>query len=414
MPATKVWNRDFFILWQGQLVSFLGDVVYSIGLGFWILQTTGSTALMGALLAASAIPRVFAAPFAGVIVDRADRKWLMIAMDVLRAVAVLLVALAAFSQRLRTWMVFGAGVTIGLGGAVFSPSVSSILPDIVPRDRLVQANASYSLISTGSGVVGNSAGGFVFQLFGAPVLFLVNGLSYLVSSVTLFFIRVPRHPKLEKRPGFREDLVSGIRAIRRLRGLRDTFVAIGALNFFGVMGMVLILPLFQRTAGLGPARYGLAMASLTGGMFAGFILSSIVRVRPAARFGRFAVFAYLNGVCLTLFPQLGGLGGMVPVLFLAGLGNAVLNSFIMACIQMSVPRDMIGKVSALLMTLSGGLVPLAMAAAGVLAEFLPLRPLMSACYAAMMIIFTPMMFNREFRDFINIDPASAAGIAAVP
>jgi DHA3 family macrolide efflux protein-like MFS transporter len=61
-PASKVWNRDFLILWQGQLVSVLGDVVYSIGLGFWVLQATGSTALMGALLAATSLPRVLAAP----------------------------------------------------------------------------------------------------------------------------------------------------------------------------------------------------------------------------------------------------------------------------------------------------------------------------------------------------------------
>jgi DHA3 family macrolide efflux protein-like MFS transporter len=411
MTATRVWNRDFIILWQGQLVSFLGDVVYAIGLGFWVLQTTGSTALMGSLLAATTIPRVFAAPLAGVLVDRADRKRLLIAMDVLRGTVVLLIAAAAFSHRLQIWMVFAAGVTIGLGGALFSPSVNSILPDIVPRDKLIQANASYSLISTGSGVIGNSAGGFVLQLFGAPILFLANGLSYLVSAATLVFIRVPRHPKPAERPRFREELASGIRLVRRMKGLRDTYVAIGVLNFFGVMGLTLILPLFQRTPGLGPGRYGLAMASLTGGMLVGFVLSSLVKVRPAERFGRFVVFAYLNGVCLALFPQLGGLGGMAPLLFLAGLGNAVLNSFLMACIQMSVPREMIGKVSSLLMTLAGGLMPLAMAAAGALAEFLPLRPLMSACYAAMMISFTPMMFNREFRDFINVDPASTAAAA---
>ena len=73
----RLWNRGFLLLWQGQLVSSLGDVIYEIALGFWILAVTGSTAMMGSLMAASALPRILVAPFAGVLVDRSERKWLL-------------------------------------------------------------------------------------------------------------------------------------------------------------------------------------------------------------------------------------------------------------------------------------------------------------------------------------------------
>ena len=402
---SKVWNRDFLILWQGQLVSLLGDVVYAIALGFWVLQATGSTALMGSLLAVTSLSRVLASPFAGVVVDRASRKALLVGMDLARGAAVLLVAAAALSGTLRVWMVFAAGIVIGLGGAVFSPAVNSVLPDIVPRDRLVQANASYSLISTSSGVVGNSAGGFLFQLFGAPVLFLINGLSYLVSSATLAVVRIPPHPPAPERKRFRADLADGVRLVGRMRGLRDTFVTAGLLNFFGVMGLTLTLPLFQRTAGLGPARYGLGMAAMMGGMLVGFLISSAVKVRPSARFGWFTACAYIQGVGMAVFPQLGSLAAMAPIVFVAGAANAVLNSYLLAVIQMSVPRAMLGKVASLLMTLSGGLIPLAMAAAGFLAEFIPIRPLMSSSFVIMMLCFTPLVRSRAFHDFITFDPA---------
>jgi len=69
----RLWNRNFLLLWQGQLVSSLGDTVYAIALGFWILAVTGSTALMGTLMAASTLPRVLVGPLAGVVVDRRDR-----------------------------------------------------------------------------------------------------------------------------------------------------------------------------------------------------------------------------------------------------------------------------------------------------------------------------------------------------
>ena len=86
-----LWNLNFFLLWQGQLVSAIGDVAYEIALGFWILAATGSTGLMGGLMAASAVPRVLMAPFAGVLVDRSNRKWMIFAMDAVRGIVVVLV-----------------------------------------------------------------------------------------------------------------------------------------------------------------------------------------------------------------------------------------------------------------------------------------------------------------------------------
>ncbi|MFR3559072.1 MAG: MFS transporter [Paraclostridium sordellii] len=74
LKNNKLWNKNFTLLWQGQLVSCLGDAFYSIALGFWVLDKTGSSAIMGILMAAVSIPRVIIGPFAGVIVDRFDRK----------------------------------------------------------------------------------------------------------------------------------------------------------------------------------------------------------------------------------------------------------------------------------------------------------------------------------------------------
>lgn len=104
----RLWTRNFLLLWQGQLVSLLGDVVYAIALGFWILAATGSTALMGGLMAASTLPRILVSPIAGVVVDRFERRSLMIGMDAVRGTAVLAVGIGAFAGFLQVWMVFTA------------------------------------------------------------------------------------------------------------------------------------------------------------------------------------------------------------------------------------------------------------------------------------------------------------------
>ena len=109
---SKLWNINFLLLWQGQFVSAVGDVAYEIALGFWILAVTGSTGLMGTLLAASTIPRVLLAPFAGVLVDRTDRKWLLVLMDAIRGAVVVLIGIIALTGHAAVWMVFASMFSI--------------------------------------------------------------------------------------------------------------------------------------------------------------------------------------------------------------------------------------------------------------------------------------------------------------
>jgi MFS transporter, DHA3 family, macrolide efflux protein len=399
-----LWNRDFLLLWQGQLISSLGDVVYSIALGFWILATTGSTALMGSLMAASTLPRILVAPFAGVVVDRGDRRRLLIAMDLIRGAAVVLVALAAFAHQLQVWMVFAAGIIIGTGGAFFSPAVGSALPDIVPRRLLLQGNSAFNMISTGSGVLGNSAGGFLFQILGAPVMFLANGISYLVSAVTLFFIRIPRIIAKREKQHFFADMRDGFVLIWRIRGLRFLFLCAAALNFFAVLGITLFLPFCQRSPSLGPGRYGVAVGVLALGLFAGFLLGSMLKIPPVRRFALFMACGFGMSAFLAAVPMVGNFPVMLGLLLLAGVLNAILNNMIGTTAQLTVPQEMRGKAFSLLGAVSQGLTPIAMALGGVLAEFLPLPWLIFSSFAATFLFFVPMLFSGDFKRFVAFDP----------
>ena len=193
-----LWTPRFIILWQSQLVSTAGDAVYSIALGFWVLSQTGSTALMGALMAASTLPGVLAAPFAGVLIDRADKKRLLILMDMLRAAAVLLLAVLAYAGLIHVWMVFIAGVLLSLCGAVFSPCLQSAIPEVAPPAKTARATSALSAVYTGSNFIGYTAGGFLYQILGAPMLFLINGLSFLFSGLSLPFVRLTRASQAQR------------------------------------------------------------------------------------------------------------------------------------------------------------------------------------------------------------------------
>lgn len=399
-----LWNPNFILLWQGQLVSALGDIVYAIALGFWILAVTGSTALMGTLMAVSTLPRVLVAPFAGVLVDRSDRKWLLVAMDIVRGVFVVFIGIGAYAGFIQVWMVFAAGVIIGFCGAFFTPAVSSSIPDIVPREKIIQANSAYNLIYTSSGILGSSAGGFLFQILGAPLMFLLNGLSYLFSSLSLLFIRIPRIVPKREPQHFFADLKDGLTLSWKMRGLRLLLLVAAVLNFFSVMGVFFILPLFQKTPSLGPARYGIAIACFSIGSFIGYLTSASVKFAPSSRFGIFMSSFVIMDVGLILFALIGVFPIMLGFLAVSGGASAIINSFTSATIQMVVPQDMRGKVFAFLSALSQGLTPIAMALGGLLAGLFPLRPLMAACFMLVLACSVPLFFSFSFRKFINFDP----------
>jgi len=166
------------------------------------------------------------------------------------------------------------------------------------------------------------------------------------------------------------------------------------------MGITLYLPFYQRTAELGPTRYGIAMALFTAGMFIGMALTAAFKVPPARRFAIFVLCALVSMICLAVFPFARLFFASLALLAAAGLTNAIINVFFMAVLQLTVPPAMRGKVFSLMGMLLSALTPIAFALAGVLASFLPLPPLMRAS----LVFCFPIALMPSFQRFINFDP----------
>jgi DHA3 family macrolide efflux protein-like MFS transporter len=407
----KLWGMSFLLLWQGQLVSMLGDVLYEMALGFWILAVTGSTGLMGVLMATSALPRIFISPFAGVIVDRCNRRNMMVLMDLIRGIVVTVVGISALLGFVQIWMVFAAGVILGVCSAFFSPTVSSTVPDIVPKDKLVQANSALSMVGAGTNILAGPLGGVIYQLLGAPIMFLANGISYLVSAFTAVFIKVPKIERKTKtedairstRDSFKRDLKEGFKFVWNFKGLRYLISAAACLNFFAGIGMILFLPLFQRTEGLGAKKYGVAIAIVTGGMFAGMALTSIVKIPYEKRLSIYMISGVVFSIGFAVFPMV-NFKYMLVLLFISGFFNAIVNALISASIQLTVPQDMRGKVFSIMNTVCGGLMPIAMALGGILAEFIAIKYIILTCFLLSGIGILPLGFTKNFKRFINFNP----------
>jgi MFS family permease len=405
----KLWTPSFLVLWQSQLVSMLGDAVYAIALGFWVLQVTGSTALMGTLMAASTLPGILISPFAGVLIDRANKKALMIAMDLLRGVFVLLLAAAAYAGRIQIWMVFAAGILLSSCGAVFHPGISSSVPDLVPKSKITNANSVFSVLMTGANLIGNAAGGFLYQALGAPLLLLVNGLSFLFSGASLPFVKIPSVKHREKTQFF-TDMAAGFRYMWRQKGLRFILILIAASNFFAAIAITLFMPFCQFNPSLGSGKYGVLMACFMGGSVVGYTALSMVSIKPKDKMKYFII----GGIGSTVF-TIAAINQpyfalMTVLLVLAGLTNAVINVLLISTVQGSTPQDMRGKVMSFMTATAQGLTPFAMALGGVLGGILPVRLVISVSFAICFAFFIPAYFSKNFKDYLLEDSSPQGNI----
>lgn len=407
MAVRKLWNRDFTLLWQGQLVSELGNVAFSIALGFWVLEMTktatmpnGDLAQMGIVEACFALPAILLGPFAGTIVDRYNRKWILVAADGIRGLIFTAIGAMALFKVFPFWAIYPMAVAAGACGAFFAPAVSSSLPDIVPLELLARANSARGLSSTTAQLVGNSLGGVLYALLTAPLMILWNGISYLYAAAAQLFIRIPPH-QAPQQSHVLGDMIDGIKYTFRHKGIRALIVTNMVIGFFSAIILTLLTPLFKSTPGFGVEQFGFVMATMMAGAITGMLASSTVKLRRSHRAAVFCTCQLAIGAAAIFFGIIRNVAWLYPLAFFIGACNAVIGILLQTVLQSAVPRENRGKVFGILGTVSGALHPVAMASSGVVASFAGLRPTFIGACCVLLAASVPFVLSRHFREFMN-------------
>lgn len=189
-------NGNFRLLWLGQVVSQLGDWFNTIAVYTLIINLTGSKSALGLLLVTRFLPTIFLAPLAGVVADRFNRRTLMIASDVLRALVVLGFLFIRRPEQL--WMVYALTVLQLALSSFFEPAKSASVPSVVSARELLPANAIASVTWSAMLTLGAAVGGVVTGSFGTDAAFIIDSFSYLLSAVFIFRLRLPKRPPRPK------------------------------------------------------------------------------------------------------------------------------------------------------------------------------------------------------------------------
>jgi MFS family permease len=264
-------NARFLRLWIGQGTSFVGDAVSMVALVVLVVQITGSASAVGGALVARLLPTI-ASPLAGVIADRVDRRVLLVASDLARAILVLGLV---FARDLAT--IYVLVFLMGLARTLFNPTIRAAFPSVVGGGDLTRANALISGTFSTSIMVGPALGGLLVASIGVDAAFLADAVTYLVSAILLSTVPLP-HPRREseEEAGFVRDLRSGF---GYLLGARVPLaIVVGA--FLTILTINATVPaevfLAKETFGAGDAGYGLLVSLWGGGMVIGSAMMAVL------------------------------------------------------------------------------------------------------------------------------------------
>jgi MFS family permease len=358
-------HRDFRLLWSGMCVSLIGDGVFMVAMAWQVYALSNAPTALAMVGVAMTVPTVVLLLLGGVVSDRFDRRRVMLAADVVRALAVGAIAALSLTGELELWHLVVLVAAYGAGTAFFGPAFDAIVPDVVPPAELARANALDQLIRpVALRLAGPAVGGVLIEIAGVGGAFVLDAASFVVSAGALAAMR-SRPRARHARPGsMLEDVRAGFSYVRGHVWLWATLSA-AAIAYLLFMGPVeVLLPfLVKNELGGGPAALGLVFAA--GGM--GSVLCALV-IGQRGLPRRDITLMYAAWTVATLTVAGYGLATAVWQLMLVslvfnGLETAGLIVWATAK-QRHVPPHLLGRVSSLDWLISTGLLPLSFALTG--------------------------------------------------
>jgi len=412
MAASKLLNKNFVLLFQGQFVSQLGSFVYFVAIVFWIKHATDSATIVGLIAMLATIPGVLLGPFGGTFADHFSRKKIIVIGDIINGLTISSIAALMFfspeSTDLIITLLFIEAVINGTVMSVFRPAIAAAVPDIVPEKSIDAANGMLQSSMQIAMLIGQTIGGIVYQVLGAPVVMLIDGVTYLFSAVSESFITIPQKKREAEKSWsaafqkFKSDTWEGVQHVQRTEGLKGLFLVIALINFFSAPFGVLLPFFVEDTLGSTPAWFGYIIGGMAVGSIIGSIAAGVLSVAPKDK-GKvviaalsllaagFVAFAYSSGPVVALF-----------ILAVVGICTGIVGVLITSVIQLSTPTEIRGRVFGLLGTLSTGLAPISLGLAGVIADLLDRNiPLIYMASGLCLLALMPVLiFSKPFHNLM--------------
>lgn len=371
------WALPFFTLWGGQALSLLGSRVAGFALVWWLTEQTGSAIVLSTMTIMFFLPQILLGPFAGALIDRWDRKWVMFVADSVTALASAILALLFWGDQLQTWHIYMSTFVGSLAGAFHFSAMMASTSLMVPEEHLTRVQGANQMLQGLMTIAAPPLGALVVGLLPFAAIMALDVVTALFAIAPLLFITVPR-PKRSETDGFIDattpaalwrDVRGGFRYIWSWPGLFFTTLLALVINMvatpLGTLLPILVTVNFQGDA----FQLGWIELTLGVGMLAGGILLGVWGgFRKKALMFPVGVFGFAAAsVMLAVSPWFAFWLAMVGM-GIFGIMSSMLNGTLMALLQAQVAPDMQGRVFTALNSGTSAAAPLGLLLAGPVAD----------------------------------------------
>ncbi|PEC07142.1 MFS transporter [Bacillus toyonensis] len=380
--------RNIYLYSFGKTVSIFGSSIYSFALGLYVLQITGSAWNFAITLILGTIPMIVMNPFAGVIADKVDKKKLVVCMDLLSGGLLITVYILSSNYGLNLFIIYTTTFLLTVFTTFFGIGLESAKPNIVSKERLMSINSISKIIDSVSLILGPMLGGIVFAVVDIKLFIMINGISFILSGISILFIhfKLFGHDIKEecsiREINFIKDIKEGYFYLMERESLKNTFHILISLNFF--LGFAVTVPLpyiINIVLNLSSKQFGIIQGTFPVGMIIGAILVKKINNRFSYSYllkklsSMLAVFMIISGIPV-LFKSFEANDFVCVitycvVMFSFGLIIALIDIPLIYSMQKEVPDEYRGRVLSIGLSIGKMMQPIALTLSGLLLNYIP-------------------------------------------
>jgi hypothetical protein len=368
--------RDFRLLWLGEAVSTIGDQFALIALPWLALVLTGSALALGGVLAVMALPRALLMVVGGAWVDRLSPRFVMLASNAVRLVAVAGLGVGVLQGAVELWMLYAFALVFGVADAFFFPAQTSIVPQLVQPEQLQRANGIVQGTAQAAVLIGPALAGGIIATFGSSgaepsqagigIALLLDAATFLASIVTLWLIRHRTAAQASAGQSLLAEIGEGVRFVLRAPALRVVVLLSLGANLLLVGPFEVGMPVIAYTRlAEGAAAYGIVLSAFGGGSLIGLAIAAVLPTPAPRIFGTVVMLSIgLAGAGVAALAFAGTTLVAAIMTAVSGMALGYGNLLGLTWIQARIPSQLMGRVMGLMMFGSMGLVPVSQLLAG--------------------------------------------------
>ncbi len=363
--------KTFLIIWLGQFISLIGSSLTSFSLGIWVYQKTGSVLHLSLLSLLIFLPKIIFAPLNGVIVDRFNRRWLMIISDTGAGFSTLLIAFFLLLNNLQIWHIYIAIFISSTFSAFQIPAYTAILTQILQKNQFSRAISMIQLGESISRTIAPILGGILLTTIKIQGIIWLDFFSFIFSVVTLLSIPFSNQNTGDdtqvKKTNIKEDIAEGFKYLKVRSGLIALLVFLSVTNFMLAVVEILFTPLMLSF--LSPQTMGIILSVGSVGMILSSLIISILG-RLGNGINNIFRFMLILGMSFIVIGYSSSIPMVTFAIFLAFFSYYIIEIVIQLIFQKKVPLHIQGRIFAIKQGITFFFIPLAYLIAGILADWI--------------------------------------------